>query len=302
PSIVHPVRISADGEFVSHSLSHHFKGRVRRELRLLSPEGQVYYKLSYNVMSTISPHLSLCPIKSLPRPLTAATLFQVHLAASLKTHRSREQFHIAGVFKAQIHVMVTSYGSGTSHPPGQRKGINEQCLERGSEILPKLTEHSGFGTAARQFSMYGQKENKGFADMVSGCLRDSFPCQKGIFSLNLPRNCPVILQGLQSHTLSIQDWLRKIREENAAWSPNRLPALVEFKVEKEREEWEREHWRGEAQVQSRSQRSVSRERWVETMVVADSKLIEYHGSENVESYIFTIMNMVENFCFSVLRF
>ncbi|XP_013921763.1 PREDICTED: A disintegrin and metalloproteinase with thrombospondin motifs 12-like [Thamnophis sirtalis] len=39
-------------------------------------------------------------------------------------------------------------------------------------------------------------------------------------------------------------------------------------------------------------RSVSRERWVETLVVADSKMIEYHGSENVESYILTIINMV----------
>ncbi|XP_055079982.1 A disintegrin and metalloproteinase with thrombospondin motifs 7 [Periophthalmus magnuspinnatus] len=61
-------------------------------------------------------------------------------------------------------------------------------------------------------------------------------------------------------------------------------------VEREREEWEREHHK--EPVQSRQQRSVSRERWVETMVVADSKLIEYHGSDNVESYIFTIMNMV----------
>lgn len=66
-----------------------------------------------------------------------------------------------------------------------------------------------------------------------------------------------------------------------------------LQVEKEREEWEREQQREGAQ--SRSQRSVSRERWVETMVVADSKLIEYHGSENVESYIFTIMNMVRTF-------
>ncbi|KAK9408619.1 A disintegrin and metalloproteinase with thrombospondin motifs 12 [Crotalus adamanteus] len=40
-------------------------------------------------------------------------------------------------------------------------------------------------------------------------------------------------------------------------------------------------------------RSVSKERWVETLVVADSKMIEYHGSENVESYILTIINMQE---------
>lgn len=64
--------------------------------------------------------------------------------------------------------------------------------------------------------------------------------------------------------------------------------------EREREEWEREQQRGGDGTQSRWRRSVSRERWVETMVVADSKLIEYHGSDNVESYIFTIMNMVRN--------
>ncbi|XP_030226567.1 A disintegrin and metalloproteinase with thrombospondin motifs 12 [Gadus morhua] len=60
------------------------------------------------------------------------------------------------------------------------------------------------------------------------------------------------------------------------------------RVERERDNWETEENRGP----SRSQRSVSRERWVETMVVADSKLIDYHGQDNVESYIFTIMNMV----------
>lgn len=65
-------------------------------------------------------------------------------------------------------------------------------------------------------------------------------------------------------------------------------------AEGEREEWERERepQRGGGQARPRTQRSVSKERWVETMVVADSKLIEYHGSDNVESYIFTIMNMV----------
>lgn len=41
-----------------------------------------------------------------------------------------------------------------------------------------------------------------------------------------------------------------------------------------------------------SRRSISKERWVETLVVADTKMIEYHGSENVEAYILTIINMV----------
>lgn len=47
-SLVHPVKTTADGELISHSVSHHFKGeRVRRDLRPLGLEGQVYYKVNY---------------------------------------------------------------------------------------------------------------------------------------------------------------------------------------------------------------------------------------------------------------
>ena len=35
-----------------------------------------------------------------------------------------------------------------------------------------------------------------------------------------------------------------------------------------------------------------KEKWVETLVVADAKMVEYHGQPNVESYVLTIMNMV----------
>ncbi|KFO81131.1 A disintegrin and metalloproteinase with thrombospondin motifs 7, partial [Cuculus canorus] len=58
--------------------------------------------------------------------------------------------------------------------------------------------------------------------------------------------------------------------------------------EKRRERWEqRQHRRRRIK-----QRSVSKEKWVETLVVADTKMIEYHGSENIEKYVLTVMNMV----------
>ncbi|XP_027953891.1 A disintegrin and metalloproteinase with thrombospondin motifs 12 isoform X2 [Eumetopias jubatus] len=60
------------------------------------------------------------------------------------------------------------------------------------------------------------------------------------------------------------------------------------KLEQQREKWERNHWPS----RGLSRRSISKERWVETLVVADTKMIEYHGSDSVESYILTIMNMV----------
>nr|XP_006627309.1 PREDICTED: A disintegrin and metalloproteinase with thrombospondin motifs 12 [Lepisosteus oculatus] len=65
--------------------------------------------------------------------------------------------------------------------------------------------------------------------------------------------------------------------------------LDSLRTERRRENWERKHSKEGRQI---AQRSVSKERWVETLVVADPKMIEYHGIENVESYVFTIMNMV----------
>uniref|UniRef100_A0A452S4A1 Peptidase M12B domain-containing protein n=1 Tax=Ursus americanus TaxID=9643 RepID=A0A452S4A1_URSAM len=58
-----------------------------------------------------------------------------------------------------------------------------------------------------------------------------------------------------------------------------------------RERWEQRQWRRQ-RPRRLHQRSVSREKWVETLVVADAKMVEYHGQPHVESYVLTIMNMV----------
>ncbi|XP_069898882.1 A disintegrin and metalloproteinase with thrombospondin motifs 7 [Dipodomys merriami] len=60
--------------------------------------------------------------------------------------------------------------------------------------------------------------------------------------------------------------------------------------ETQRELWEQRQRR--QQSRRMQPRSVSREKWVETLVVADSKMVEYHGQPQVESYVLTIMNMV----------
>ncbi|XP_030647560.1 A disintegrin and metalloproteinase with thrombospondin motifs 12-like [Chanos chanos] len=92
------------------------------------------------------------------------------------------------------------------------------------------------------------------------------------------------------------DWTSFRRRRSAERYGSQSPCGVKdapedsLLAEQEREEWERES-RAES-PRRLSPRSVSKERWVETMVVADSKLMDYHGSGNVESYIFTIMNMV----------
>ncbi|KAG1678918.1 A disintegrin and metalloproteinase with thrombospondin motifs 6 [Nymphon striatum] len=42
----------------------------------------------------------------------------------------------------------------------------------------------------------------------------------------------------------------------------------------------------------RSKRSISEDYYVETLVVSDAKMTNYHGLDNVESYILTLMNIV----------
>lgn len=62
-SVVHPVKTTADGSFISHSVSHRFKGgRFRRELQPSGSEEQVYYKVNYKGRSltfnlTVNHHL-----------------------------------------------------------------------------------------------------------------------------------------------------------------------------------------------------------------------------------------------------
>lgn len=39
-------------------------------------------------------------------------------------------------------------------------------------------------------------------------------------------------------------------------------------------------------------RSVSKEHFVETLIVADSSMVEFHENGDIETYILTLMNMV----------
>uniref|UniRef100_A0A8C4NQG4 ADAM metallopeptidase with thrombospondin type 1 motif 7 n=1 Tax=Dicentrarchus labrax TaxID=13489 RepID=A0A8C4NQG4_DICLA len=60
-------------------------------------------------------------------------------------------------------------------------------------------------------------------------------------------------------------------------------------LSRQRERWEHRQQRRRRRIH---QRSVSKEKWVETLVVADPKMVEYHGSKAVESYVLAVMNIV----------
>ncbi|KAK2837875.1 hypothetical protein Q5P01_015087 [Channa striata] len=242
-SIVHPVKTNADGEFISHSLSHYFKdGRVRRDLRPVDFRGQVYYRVNYR-----------------GRALT------FNLTANNQ-------------LLSNDYILERRNGSAprTEHGPPQ----GNSCHLLGTVQAPGVR-----GTAA-----------------ISTCkgLRGLFSLPEGHYFIEPAPKSPDHPGGTpEPHIVYprvTRERLRNKRSFESKESPR--PCGVQdapsdsVLVEKEREEWEREQQSGEGQDHFRKQRSVSRERWVETLVVADSKLIEYHGSDNVEAYIFTIMNMV----------
>ena len=59
---------------------------------------------------------------------------------------------------------------------------------------------------------------------------------------------------------------------------------------RQREKWE--SFVNTSAFTSRRKRSVSVERNVETLVVADRKMTEFYSNEDIETYILTVMNMV----------
>lgn len=60
-----------------------------------------------------------------------------------------------------------------------------------------------------------------------------------------------------------------------------------------RERWERRQSLGQRRG-DRSKRSVSLERNVETLVVADRTMVEYYSNEDIETYLLTVLNMVSS--------
>lgn len=241
-SIVHPVKTSADGGFLSHSLSHHLRSeRVRRDLRPQSLVERVYYKVDYK----------------------GDTL----------------------VFNLSANTKLVS---------------NHYILERRNGSNNRTEHHSDKGTSCHHLGTVSTSVAIGTA-AISTCqgLRGFFSLPGGYYFIEPAQKSSDDRPGtpephiIYPRTTATSHRRKRSPDATDPHSPCGVQDSPEdgAQVEHEREQWEREQHQSEP-GQSRWQRSVSRERWVETMVVADAKLIEYHGSDNVESYIFTIMNMV----------
>ncbi|XP_075752918.1 A disintegrin and metalloproteinase with thrombospondin motifs 7 isoform X2 [Pelodiscus sinensis] len=97
--------------------------------------------------------------------------------------------------------------------------------------------------------------------------------------------------GVQGETLVTGS--RGLSVELGIPSPVQPHGAKESQQSLETSEKRRERWEERQQRRRRiKQRSISKEKWVETLVVADPKMVEYHGSEHIEKYVLTVMNMV----------
>ncbi|KAJ8262663.1 hypothetical protein COCON_G00151200 [Conger conger] len=240
-SVVHPEKVSGDGEFVSFSLTHHFnRGRSKRDVEVT--EKFVYYKVPYGG-------------------------WNLTFNLSVNSHLLSDQY-----------VLERRHGFSNGTQRQLQVSTDNAC-----HLLGEVTNSSVQGTAAISTC----KGLKGFFSLPNGNFFIE-PVQ-GYEAYDDPWFRPHVVYRSPAGTL----WHRPRRSAESGESVCGLRDTLEesLRVERDREEWEREQVRP-AGPRRLVQRSVSRERWVETLVVADSKLIEYHGSDNVESYIFTIMNMV----------
>nr|XP_055219913.1 A disintegrin and metalloproteinase with thrombospondin motifs 7 isoform X3 [Gorilla gorilla gorilla] len=96
----------------------------------------------------------------------------------------------------------------------------------------------------------------------------------------------------QPHVVYKRQAPERLAQRGDSSAPSTCGVQVYPELEPRRERWEqRQQWR-RPRLRRLHQRSVSKEKWVETLVVADAKMVEYHGQPQVESYVLTIMNMV----------
>lgn len=239
-SVVHPVKTRANGEFLSHSLSHHFSSeRLRRDLQPHPLEQRVYYKIEYKGDTIV---------------------FNLSANTKLVSNDYIQERRNEGTNKTQ------------------HRSTKDYCHHLGTVATSRAIGTAAISTCNGLRGYFSLLGSYYFIEPVQKSLGDT----KGSPEPHV----------IYPRTTATSNRIK--RSPDAGHSPCGVQDSPEdrVQVEREREEWERDQHTVTEPLQSRQPRSVSKERWVETMVVADSKLIDYHGSDNVESYIFTIMNMV----------
>ncbi|XP_062874431.1 A disintegrin and metalloproteinase with thrombospondin motifs 12 [Trichomycterus rosablanca] len=186
--------------------------------------------------------------------------------------------------------------------------VNQNLLSHGYVLERRLNNVSEHGHQTRSENQCyligtvtdGDVEGTAALSTCSG-LTGLLTLPAGVFLIEpVKGHTPTPSQPQHPHVIyTSSSWTELRTRRSASSRPQRPPhSACGVKDSEENSQQERELWeRGQQDLRDQNQRrtsrrSVSTERWVETLVVADSKVLQYHGNDNVESYIFTIMNMV----------
>nr|XP_054113288.1 A disintegrin and metalloproteinase with thrombospondin motifs 7 isoform X4 [Callithrix jacchus] len=179
----------------------------------------------------------------------------------------------------------------TANPHLLAPGFVSETRRRGGLGRAHIQAHS---SACHLLGEVQDPELEGGLAAISACYG-----LKGVFQLSNEDYFIEPLDGdparpghAQPHVVYKRQALERPAQRGDSIAVSTCGVSVSLELESRRERWEqRQQWRWQ-RPRRLHQRSVSKEKWVETLVVADAKMVEYHGQPQVESYVLTIMNMV----------
>ncbi|KAG7283783.1 hypothetical protein CRUP_034407 [Coryphaenoides rupestris] len=263
--VVHPTRVDAKGHFLSNFLPHHGRRIQRRQVPEQTRSAErVFYHLWHGGHSL---HFNL-------------SLNSRLLAPGFVTER-----RYGGLHGAKIH----SSSSSLCHFSGE--------VWDGSTVKGKAAISTCDGLDAEQRRQ--RWEQRRGARRGRRVRQRSVTTEKWVETLVVADHKMVEYhssQGVEGYVLAIMNIVSGVfRDASIGNSINiavvRLILLEqEEDAEQRRQRWEQR--RGARRGRRVRQRSVTTEKWVETLVVADHKMVEYHSSQGVEGYVLAIMNIV----------
>ncbi|XP_069079052.1 A disintegrin and metalloproteinase with thrombospondin motifs 7 [Pleurodeles waltl] len=250
--IVHPVKVDSSGSFLTYDLA--YRGISKRNLGLRDgASSRLYYGFNYGGQGL---RLNLTVNPNLLAPGYVRERRYGGIAQAQIQHKAVNTCHLLG--EIQGHT-------------GER-GLAAVSTCDGLRGVFQLSDDEYFiepldGPTARSPDSEANPDP-----------RETAPRPHRVYRRHVPERRGDSRGGSSEAESSQQVGTCAVRE-----SPRTLD-----KTERRRESWEAK----QKKRQKRPQRSISKEKWVETLVVADTKMVEYHGTDNVEHYILTVMNMV----------
>ncbi|KAM5291756.1 LOW QUALITY PROTEIN: A disintegrin and metalloproteinase with thrombospondin motifs 7 [Ctenodactylus gundi] len=156
--------------------------------------------------------------------------------------------------------------------------------------------HMHIRTSARACHLLGEVQDpelEGGLAAISACdgLKGVFRLSNEDYFIEPLDGAPARPGHAQPHVVYKRQAPERHADKGDFQAPGTCGVQVSSEMEPQREHWEKRQ-RRQQQRRRLYQRSISKEKWVETLVVADAKMVEYHGQPHVESYVLTIMNMV----------